>query len=65
MTAFEVLCKTNTLLSMFEGLTKVDSNTPATKWVEWWMRPQHLKLLHKNYAEMEESAWERCLSDTI
>ena len=73
--AFEVLCgkkSANTLLGIIEGLSKddaqfIDSNTnwaSATKWVEWWMRPQHLKLLHKDYAEMDESIWERCPSDT-
>ena len=73
--AFEVLCKkksANTLLGIIEGLTKedakyIDSSTSwasATKWVEWWMRLQHLKLLHKDYAEMDESIWEHCVSDT-
>ena len=73
--AFEVLCvkkSANTLLGIIGGLSKddaqfIDSNTnwaSATKWVEWWMRPQHLKLLHKDYAEMDESIWERCPSDT-
>ena len=73
--AFEVLCgkkSANTLLGIIEGLSKddaqfIDSNTnwaSATKWMEWWMRPQHLKLLHKDYAEMDESVWERCPSDT-
>ena len=75
MIAFEVLCgkkSANTLLGIIEGLSKddtqfIDSNTnwaSATEWVEWWMRPQHLKLLHKDYAEMDESIWERCPSDT-
>ena len=73
--AFEVLCKktsANSLLGIIENFTKddakfVDSSTnwaTATKWVEWWMRPQHFKLLHKDYAEMDESIWERCPSDT-
>ena len=75
MSAFEVLCKkksANTLLDVIEGLTKDDSMlidsitnwSSATKWVEWWMRPQHLKLLHKDYSEMDEAIWERCPSNT-
>ena len=73
--AFEVLCKkklANTLLGIIERFTKEDAKfidsstnwTSATKWVEWWMRPQHLKLLHKDYAEMDETIWNRCPSDT-
>ena len=73
--AFEVLCKkktANNLVGMITGLTKDDAKfidsstnwTNATKWVEWWMRPQHLKLLHKDYTEMNASIWECCPSDT-
>ncbi len=73
--AFEVLCKkktANSLLDIIEGFTRddatfIDSSTnwsSATKWVEWWMRPQHLKLLHKDYSDMDESIWERCPSNT-
>lgn len=75
MIAFEVLCKkklAKTLLGIIERFTNEDAKfidsstnwTSATKWVEWWMRPQHLKLLHKDYAEMDESIWNRCPSDT-
>ena len=74
MIAFEVLCKksANTLLDIIEGLMKddamfIDSSTnwsSATKWVEWWMRPQHLKLLYKDYSEMNEAIWEHCPSNT-
>ena len=28
------------------------------------MRPQHLKLLHKDYSEMDEEILERCPSNT-
>ena len=72
---FEVLCKKKSAdspLGIIEGLTNddvkfIDSSTdwsPATKWVEWWMRPQHLKLLHKDYTDMDESIWECCPLDT-
>ena len=75
MIAFEVLCKKKsayTPLDVIRGLTNddakfIDSSTnwaSATKWVEWWMWPQHLKLLHKDYTEMDESIWKRCPSDT-
>lgn len=56
--AFEVLCKmksANSLLGIIDSLTRVDAKfidsstnwASATKWVEWWMRPQHLKPLQK------------------
>ena len=75
VSAFEVLCKKRSascLVGIITGLTKddakfIDSNTNwanATRWVEWWMRSQHLKLLHKDYSEMDESVWKRCPSDT-
>ena len=74
MIAFEVLCKkksANTLLDVIEGLSKDDATfidssinwSFATKWVESWMRPQHLKLLHKDYYEMDKAIWERCPSN--
>ena len=75
VSAFEVLCKkrsATSLVGIITGLTKddaqfIDSNTNwtnTTKWVEWWMRPQHHKLLHEDYTEMDESIWKRCPSDT-
>ena len=73
--AFEVLSKKASafvLEGVINGLTKEDASfidsttdwTTATKWVEWWMNPRHLSLLHKDYSVMEESVWDRCPSDT-
>ena len=64
---FEVLCKKKSA-DMTKDVNFIDFSTdwlPATKWVEWCMRPQHLKLLHKDYTEVDESIWECCPSDTI
>ena len=69
------MCKkisANNLIGIIDGLTNanvdfIDSNndwTSALKWVEWWMRSQHLQLLHKDFAQMDESIWDRCPSYT-
>ena len=35
----------------------------ATKWVEWWMQPRHLQMLHKGFSLMDGSVWDRCAAD--
>lgn len=73
--AFEVISKktsAHVLEGVIEGFTNEDACfidlktnwTKANKWVEWWINPRHLNLLHKDYSEMPESVWERCPSDT-
>ena len=62
MIAFEVLCKKKsayTLLDIIRGLTNddakfIDSGTNWASATKWWMRPQHLKLLHKDYTESRQ-----------
>ena len=73
--AFEVLCKqksANTLIGRIKGFSKDDSQfidnstnwSSAKRWAEWWMREQHLRMLSKNYSEMDQSIWEQCPADT-
>ena len=68
---FKVLCSqasATTLVTVVKDLSLeeaqfVDKNcnwTSAKKWVEWWIRPQHLKMLHRDYADMDLDAWKRC-----
>ena len=52
---------------MASDATFIDLETnwsKAKKWVEWWMRPTHLKLLHKDYSMMNDDIWKQCPSDT-
>ena len=57
---FKVLCpqsSANTLLTVIKDLSLEEVEflykncnwTAAKKWVEWWIRPQHLKMLHKDH----------------
>ena len=73
--AFAVLCKEKTshsLVGVIKGFTTSDADfidvetnwSTAKKWVEWWMRPNHIKLLHKDYSKMRDDIWEKCPSDT-
>ena len=32
--------------------------------VEWWIRPQQLKMLHKDYADKDIDTWKRYLTST-
>ena len=36
----------------------------AKSWANWWTRPSHLKMLHKDYSDMDGIVWEKCPSDT-
>ena len=40
-------------LKEVEFLDKNCNCTIPKKWVEWWIKPQHLKMLHKDYADMD------------
>ncbi len=70
-----VLCK-NQKATLLIGIVKdlqpneaqfVDSKcdwSVAKNWAQWWMRPNHLALLHKDYSTMDNEVWERCPSTT-
>lgn len=73
--AFEVLCKQKSafcLIGRVKGFTDddakfIDNDTnwsAAKRWAEWWMRSEHLRMLSKDYSEMDDSVWDRCPSDT-
>ena len=51
-------------LEEVEFLDKYCNWTAAKKRVEWWIRPQHLKMLHKDHADMDINTWKRCPSST-
>ena len=36
----------------------------AKSWANWWTRPSHLEMLHKDYSEMDDIVWEKCPKDT-
>ena len=37
---------------------------PAETWASWWMRPDHLRMLHKDFSLMADDIWSRCPDDT-
>ena len=51
-----------------DGANFVDSSCnwqKAKHWAEWWLRPQHLHMLYKEFNEMQiNNYWLRCPSDT-
>ena len=72
---FKTLCgesEATSLVGIVRGLTMeevrfVDSECDWSKVhhrVSWWMRPTHLKMLHKNFSPMPEEVWNRCPSNT-
>ena len=34
------------------------------KWAEWWITPQHLKMLHNDFTDMDYDTWIRCWTAT-
>ena len=61
--AFEVLCGircAKSLIGIVKSLTVDEANFIDTKcdwqkaknWAEWWLRPQHLQMLHQDFSEM-------------
>ena len=72
---FNVLCSQQNaeeLIGIIKGLTAEEAAfvnkhcnwSKATKWVEWWLRPKHLKMLHKDFASMDSGTWDRSPSTT-
>ena len=72
---FKTLCgesKATSLVGIVRGLTMeearfVDSECDWSKshhLVLWWMRPTHLKMLHKDCSPMPEEVWNRYPSNT-
>ena len=70
LNCFRVLCSqssaktlVNTIdLSLVEAeyVDKSCNWSAAKKWVEWWIRPQHLKMLHEDYTDMDFETWAKC-----
>ena len=74
-TCFEVLCSqlsAEKLLGTINSLTLdeavfVDKScnwSKAKNWAEWWLRPKHLQMLHKDFSTMDPSMWSRSPSTT-
>ena len=74
-TCFEVLCSQQSaekILGTINSLTSdevafVDKScnwSKATNWAEWWLRPKHLQMLHKDFSTMDPSMWSRSPSTT-
>lgn len=72
---FQVLCgekPASALLGTIKSLSAEDATyiekhckwSPAKHWAEWWIKPHHLQMLHKDFSEMEESVWESCPTTT-
>jgi len=36
----------------------------AKNWAQWWMRSNHLAMLHKDYSTMDDEVWDKCPSTT-
>ena len=67
---FEVLCSQQSaekLVGTINSLTSdeaafVDKScnwSKAKNWAEWWLRPKHLQMLHKDFFTMDPSMWSR------
>ncbi len=71
--SFKVLCgeqKARTLVGVIDTLQlkeaifveqKCDWSV-AKKWAQWWMRSNHLAMLHKDYSSMDDEVWDKCPS---
>ena len=31
----------------------------AKNWAQWWLRPKHLKMLHKDFSAMDGGVWDK------
>ena len=66
------LQSTQDLVGVVKGFTGEDADfidgkcnwTPAEHWASWWMRPDHLRMLHKDFSFMADDVWSRCPEDT-
>ena len=74
-TCFEVLCgqqSAEKLLGTINSLTSDEAAfvdkccnwSKAKNWAEWWLRPKHLQMLHKDFSTMDPSVWSRSPSTT-
>ena len=36
----------------------------AKHWAQWWTRPKHLAMLHKDFSKMDDIVWQKCPRDT-
>jgi len=36
----------------------------AKNWAQWWLRPRHLKMLHKDFSAMDGGAWDKVPTTT-
>ena len=74
-TCFEVLCSqqnADQLLGTINSLTPEEASfvdkwcnwSKAKNWAEWWLRPKHLQMLHKDFSTMDTSVWGRSPSTT-
>ena len=72
---FEVLCSQQSaekVLGIINSLTldeavfvdKCCNWSKAKNWAEWWLRPKHLQMLHKDFSTMDPSVWSRSPSTT-
>ena len=73
--SFKVLCneqKADSLIGIIKGLQLneakfVDNKcdwSAAKNWAQWWMRSNHLAMLHKDYSTMNDEVWDKCPSTT-
>ena len=69
-TCFEVLCgqqRAEKLLGTINSLTSDEAAfvdkccnwSKAKNWAEWWLRPKHLQMLHKDFSTMDPTVWSR------
>lgn len=72
---FEVLCSQQSaekLLGTIDSLTSDEASfvdkscnwSKAKNWAEWWLRPKHLQMLHKDFSTMDTNVWSRSPSTT-
>ena len=68
---FEVLCGSkpaSSLLGNIPNFSDEDATyiqdecdwSIAKSWANWWTRPSHLEMFHKDYSEMDDIVWEKC-----
>ena len=71
MKCFKALCGQISLvwvLEIISNLSRDDAEfvdnhcdwTIAEHWASWWMRPTHLKMLHKDFSAMTADVWKKC-----
>ena len=74
-TCFEVLCGQQNAEKLLETINSLTSDeaafvdkccnwSKAKNWTEWWLRPKHLQMLHKDFSTMDPNVWSRSPSTT-